>query len=110
MVNRYSGALDFGNFHVTKLNADGTTLSTNDLEFGEKVKVYPNPSNDGIFTIEKELKKVQVVDLNGKLVFQKNRVAERIDLSEFQQGIYYLRAMDLTGNGVELKLVKLSRD
>lgn len=110
MFNRYSGALDFGNFHVTKLNADGTTLSTNDLEFGEKVKVYPNPSNDGIFTIEKELKKVQVVDLNGKLVFQQNSVVERIDLSEFQQGIYYLRAMDLTGNGVELKLVKLSRD
>lgn len=75
--------------------------------------VYPNPSASGIFTINSDtnLNKVQVYDLLGKAVtgfdFQSaSNNAYRIDLGNTTDGIYFLTALNESGQSQVIKLIK----
>ena len=55
------------------------------------LKIYPNPTS-GFLTIESEVsvEHLQVLDLQGKVVFE-GRQVERLDLSHLPKGLYVLR-------------------
>lgn len=56
--------------------------------------IYPNPFVDDIqisTTLNHEFKKIIVVDLTGKIVFESTRNLNRISLSNLSKGVYILR-------------------
>lgn len=68
--------------------------------FGKlNINVYPNPSN-GLITIDTELPvQVQVVDVSGKIVFEKSNVTHNVplNLTELQKGVYLLKLKNIEG-------------
>jgi len=84
------------------------TLSSSDFENSASITIYPNPSN-GIFNIVSlENVSIEVYDLIGKLVMsQKISVGTNsFDISDFNTGVYLLRATDSNGNSDTFKLIK----
>ncbi len=70
--------------------------------------VYPNPSNQGIYTIsstESDLK-VEVFDLAGRNVFSQKAISNTIDLSSLTSGVYLAKFSSVNGT----KTVKLVRN
>lgn len=84
-------------------------LSSNDFAFNfENVKVYPNPSS-GIFQLQiQEEVQLEVYDLMGKMVLQKNVQAGAafFDLSQYASGVYILKATNVFGDTIVSKIVK----
>jgi photosystem II stability/assembly factor-like uncharacterized protein len=75
------------------------SLSNDAFETKYGIKLYPNPSNNGLFNLSMKdyngKLNIQVTDLNGRLVYNaKNtdfNTEKSIDLSAFQSGIYILK-------------------
>jgi len=88
-----------------------STLSTQNINSIENLKIFPNPSN-GHITISNinniELKTIEVYSVLGKLVKQvqltQNSSKINLDLSKFNNGIYLVKL--LSNNGVS-KIEKL---
>ena len=83
-----------------------------DLSIGESIQnnlfsIYPNPVND-ILTIEVEnSSRVEIMDINGKIVKTLNILSKKsIDVSDLTQGIYFIKTSSKEGVKVS-KLVKL---
>lgn len=58
-------------------------------------KIYPNPTN-GYFTIisnQKEIKRISIIDMTGKIVLEKNIYSKKsnIDMTSFSNGIYFIK-------------------
>lgn len=86
-----------------------TNLTVADNQFSSKLSVYPNPSN-GVFNIEIEDNgSIQVYDLVGKQIMNKNIQSgnSTINLSSFSQGIYFLK---ITNDLNQTKTVKIIKD
>lgn len=83
-------------------------VGVNNLTVGE-LKVFPNPSKDGIFTISSAVEMIgfEVCDLTGKLLMHGKLTGKRNDLNlkGFTPGIYLLKLYD-NSNGFSVdKLV-----
>lgn len=63
------------------------TMGIDDIDLPE-VRIYPNPIKD-ILYLEKEVAKITVTDLTGKVIIAKNNVSQ-LDMSGFGKGIYFL--------------------
>ncbi|WP_296383249.1 spondin domain-containing protein [Winogradskyella sp.] len=89
-----------------------TTLSTNDFEIANKVKLYPNPSDTDFVTITNAntLSKVEVYDVLGKSVKQieisnSNDNEQIFDVSDLNKGLYIVRLLNTTGEFGSKKLI-----
>ena len=75
----------------------------------EKLRIAPNPTHDFIKIDGKNIQKVTVTDVQGKLLFtQTYPVSDSIslDLSSFQNGVYFAKVNDNIGNTATLKILK----
>lgn len=98
-------SLGFGSINVFATNDCGTGSSSatiyiilaNTIEsFDDNFKIYPNPSHNGIFNIEFNLKdiypfEIRIFNINGELIYKqffKNKT--QLDLSDKSKGIYIL--------------------
>lgn len=73
-----------------------------------QIIVYPNPGN-GIFTIQGvENSKIEVSNIKGQLIFRDSGFenVRSIDLSGFENGIYFLRILSDGYNQKPIKLIK----
>jgi uncharacterized delta-60 repeat protein len=87
---------------IARLHGDNT-LSIEDFN-NESIKTYPNPVKDVLF-LNKEVKKVTVTDLTGKVLAIHNS-SNQIDMSTFQSGVYLI-VMETENNlKVTRKIVK----
>lgn len=73
-------------------------------------KLYPNPSN-GVYQISanSNLKSIRVFDITGKTILEKSSLDSKqdyIDISQHQEGIYFVRLTDENGNSSVEKLIK----
>lgn len=86
-----------------------STLNSDDFESSAfTVKVYPNPSS-GYFQIDnQENAQLEVYDLMGKLILNKNveAGAASFDISRFAPGIYLLKISNSSGRSSIHKIVK----
>jgi len=89
-----------------------TTLSTNDFETLNSVKIFPNPSHTGQISITNAntLSDIAIYDVIGKKVKQlkPNTNAEdrfKINVSNLNTGVYIVRLKDLNGNTESKKLI-----
>ncbi|MFK7783537.1 MAG: PKD domain-containing protein [Crocinitomicaceae bacterium] len=80
------------------------TLSVETTEAGETIVAHPNPSN-GLVQISNVIpsSEYSLINIEGKVLLtgQFENTQDLIDLSPYDEGIYYLKT-----NGVSLKLVK----
>ncbi|WP_339889470.1 choice-of-anchor J domain-containing protein [uncultured Flavobacterium sp.] len=101
----FNPAIITNTFQTTFVNP----LSTENF-LSNEISIYPNPTNDilninyGTSTID--IKSIQIHDMLGKVVYQSQSKVERIDLSNFNSGIYII-AISTENNGkITKKLIK----
>ncbi len=87
-------------------NIEITDHTTQELK---SISVYPNPT-EGIFSVNYGEQKDQVVytilyDASGK-VLMSSRVVEKIDISNYSSGLYFLRIIEKNGKSTLFKIIK----
>ncbi|MCK4919398.1 MAG: T9SS type A sorting domain-containing protein, partial [Bacteroidales bacterium] len=84
------------------------TTGISSIDFGDLAKIYPNPST-GIFYFEandllKDELIVKIVDVNGRVVYENYHITEsleKINLSNYAQGIYFIQLRSDKYSGTE---------
>ncbi|MFN3021756.1 reprolysin-like metallopeptidase [Chryseobacterium sp. TY3] len=92
-----------------KINSD---LATSNVDAAKEVVIHPNPSKNGVFTMEVDAKNVSysVFSAEGRLVAMKKdlkasgKQTNKIDLSQLDSGVYFLK-VDADGKVSSKKLV-----
>lgn len=93
-----------------KLNDPLQLLSTMEASAAtEALFVAPNPTTDFVRVSGKNIRKVTVTDMQGKLLLKEfyaglNTVA--LDLSTFRAGLYLIKATNSTGKSSTMKIIK----
>lgn len=67
--------------------------------------VYPNPSSSNIFISGVDVKKIQVLDLMGKVVLTQNAPSNEINIESLPAGMYMINALSDQGLVVQ-KIIK----
>ena len=75
-------------------------------ENGKEAKIYPNPAND-VLHVEGTILQVEVFNIMGQSVLNVNENFESIDISQLQNGVYFVRLKTNIGeNTVKLVIEK----
>lgn len=81
-------------FTLWKLTSSTTGIS--EVTYNRIFDMYPNPANDELNIINKELiSKIDIINISGKLQF--STVQNKIDISELSQGIYFVKVYSENG-------------
>ena len=82
-------------------------LSINNTNFEHLITIYPNPTNN-IFYCEgaKYVKQFSITDVVGRMVKNGTVMENKIDASNWVDGIYTIRMIDVFGQHHVVKLVK----
>lgn len=106
-TNTANITIHHSDIYPSKISFPGSNPTLNSLE-GELdlTMIYPNPVND-LLTISSinELKFIQILDLNGRIVLEEELSKNSIDLSQLQAGIYTCVVETNKGLSIQ-KLVK----
>lgn len=91
---------------ASKLFVDSTTGSENNLAHGLSCKVYPNPFTNWLrIECSSAVQSVEVIDLQGRIVYSESNLQAKIDLSHLPAGFYILKVK--SGSQVfQQKLIK----
>jgi len=110
------GILDKNIYTTTAVRSDRENLRTLGQELSDlaaSFSAYPNPVRDIVHFEWKNqsISKIEISDMHGKLLHaeysQHPNVSEMdFDMSRFDTGIYFVRAFNVIGNSVTLKVVK----
>ncbi|MCR5589885.1 MAG: choice-of-anchor J domain-containing protein [Bacteroidales bacterium] len=111
-ISAYSGQtvyVAFRHFDCTDqfvLGIDDVAIAaTSGIESAENdanVAIYPNPVRNMLNVEGENVKNVEIIDVNGRVVLNSNR-AGQIDMSELSDGVYMVRVM--SENGVSTKKI-----
>jgi sugar lactone lactonase YvrE len=85
-----------------------STLSVGDFNL-TKIAIYPNPVMDVLkIDAEADIQNIQIMDLNGKEVFNQKFSSKSIDIncSSFDAGIYFLRTSSNDSSNKVYKIIK----
>ncbi|UTW60823.1 T9SS type A sorting domain-containing protein [bacterium SCSIO 12741] len=84
------------------------TTGINDLEAGKVDFLVKTISLSGIYNIESSLKysRLQVLDINGRIVLDTMEQMDQIDISQEEGGVYVVRAVFGSNTVVSSKIVK----
>ena len=72
-------------------------VELNDIDdnetFGNNIKLYPNPAGEMVTMVNTQNKTIQICDISGRTIssFVSESYSERLDVSEFKNGVYFLR-------------------
>lgn len=101
-VNITEAAFDY--FSVTNSN-----VLDIEEELHHSVNLYPNPTN-GVLNIEHsntdEVSRIEVLDLQGKIVQTQNQKLNQIDLSSVDNGVYFIRIYSVLNQLNTYRIVK----
>lgn len=84
------------------------TLGNSDFDNETRITIYPNPSTRIFNIVSQQNISVEIYDLLGKLVYNQSLAngTNSIDISNFNAGVYLLKATDANGNTETHKLIK----
>lgn len=117
IMGRFFGAVDFdpgsgtsigtvGKWggYVLKLSTDGLGIEESTLL--QDVRIYPNPTSGKVtLSSTEKIAALKVIDLQGKILFQKENDLQEVDLSAYEKGMYVLIITDLNGK-ITSKLIE----
>jgi len=120
-----TGQLGAGSYHVLYEDLNGCSASSDTLEityneicpsveklFSAKnlINFYPNPTI-GILTFnsDKEISKIKLTDISGKVFYdyQINTITNSLDISQFNNGIYFINVLFSDGQMQTKKIILL---
>ena len=94
----------------TTITVDGTIGIDNPQRHYSEfiIQLYPNPAQNELTISGAETSRITVIDITGKTLIDKavNGNRNTIDISQLNNGIYFLQATDNNGNKKTLKFVK----
>ena len=102
-------------YRLKQIDNDGSytysqVISLSSKRDVNKVKIYPNPSNDIISLIgieDKEILKLTITDAKGKQLIQRTlETVKDIEISSLASGVYFL-TVDINGQKITQRFVKL---
>lgn len=108
---RRSGSLTIGN-HGSSLRGYATlnmtaNLSVDDVEQRNRIGIYPNPTKEVLnFKNYSKIKEVSVYDVNGKVILLPQKVKEKINISKFTSGVYFVEITLEDGTKLYEKIIK----
>lgn len=93
-------------FAISDLIVEGETLSTPEQELFE-LSMFPNPARDFVTLRGQFMEKVQIYDMNGKLINRLSPMSDdfEIDLRNFAEGMYLLKIFMSDNRGTFKKLI-----
>ena len=71
-----------------------TNLNSSGFNFENSISIYPNPTTNKIYienNSQKTIKKILIFDTSGKILLEKDSFDQNIDISGFQNGIYFIQ-------------------
>jgi len=99
--------------HLMKIDTAGNAVWVNDIKIREiGVDIFPNPTssqlNITLNSPNKTIYQLQITDLQGKQILQKqiNAKQTKLDVSNLSKGIYILEGITNTGESFSRKFVK----
>ena len=110
LIRPYSGLMDDIRFfdrvleqtEITEIVTE-TTTKISDLQVNNFIEIYPNPANSMITINGDNISKIEIIDINGKIVYQTNENKKNIDISDYVKGIYFVKIF--TRKGIEIKKI-----
>ncbi len=92
-----------GQFQIA---AYDTTLRLDDIEHNLNFEIYPNPAQDSFsLKLPEKVDKVSIIDSLGREVAHYTS-QDSYDVSQLSKGIYWVRVMTNSGNGVKKLLIE----
>ena len=86
-----------------------TTLNTENMDFENNFNIYPNPTDNLLFidTTEKQIQKIEIFDLQGRLLetIKENKEKYQIDISNFSSATYLIKLSTDKGSQ-SVKIIK----
>jgi len=112
LIRPYSGLMDDIRFYdrvldqseITEIVTE-TATEIHALNTDNPISIYPNPTS-GVITINiMDIQSIEIIDINGKVVYQANTNKRVIDINNQPQGVYFVKVT--TTNGIEtIKILK----
>jgi Secretion system C-terminal sorting domain/Leucine Rich repeats (2 copies) len=94
-------------FYIFTTNTN--TLSINEIDLIKNLKIYPNPTDNILFidTLDKQIQKIELFDLQGRLLktINENKEKYQIDISNFSSSTYLIKLSTEKGSQT-VKVVK----
>jgi len=92
-------------FDIKYLGDRNVNIPSN--SFIHLLDIYPNPSSTCIeFKIPSALNQITIYDITGKIVLSVLNNTQKIDISTFNQGIYFMTLIDEDGKKFQSKFIK----
>lgn len=95
--------IGFRHYNCTDMymfGVDDVTIATatgiDDVENSANVAIYPNPVRNMLTIKGDNVKSVEVIDMNGRVVLTNDR-AGQLNMSDLSEGVYMVRVMSLSG-------------
>jgi len=87
---------------ITVLTIENCGLAINTLHNNSLI-VYPNPTDGVLYIDKKQMNKLLLLDITGRVVLESNE--KQIDLSSYPAGLYYLKLIDNEGQPTTVKVI-----
>jgi len=106
-INRKYWNFSIYDCNGTYLGTSGDNYSSINEVSQNDYKIYPNPVNDDL-TIENrnEIERIDIYDLQGKLIIGYTKIFNQLDLSDLKTGQYILRIQNKNGDRLTMKIIK----
>ena len=78
--------------NIIEYDLDGQLLSQNNLQFNNKMKLFPNPTNSTLALNSDKDYEIEVYDMAGKKVME--AVGNTLDMSTLSNATYIIKAFD----------------
>jgi hypothetical protein len=101
----------YGCDSILTININHIPIGIGEQSMSNKFKIFPNPSNDGIFNLEfynqefNKVEKIVITDMMGKRVTEFNSTLNQINLINYESGSYLL-VITLNKRNYYSKLIK----
>lgn len=101
----WEGSRDF-EYSTSAEFAYDELMNEEQISIRDKTKVYPNPATNQITIESSEIKKIQILNMSGQVIFESSKVDDKtsIDISKYSKGIYVVK-MDAENETLYEKIV-----
>ncbi len=95
-----------GDFQISEKDCD-FIVPTIDSKFSG-VNIYPNPCREVVWVEDRnsDINKINIVDIDGRVIRHAQLVSSQIDLGDLSVGVYFIRIVTKEGTIVYRKLIK----